>query len=470
MRKTFSIALFALASCGESTPSMSAPDGSTMTMDDPCSAHTTCEACADVGSGSSTNNCDWCAGRCVTRPAGVSDFTDDGWCEYGHAYHAGRCTELGGARIQPTALPVDCRHSRNESNPRCHDEQENRGMVGAGLPFPNSIGASYMANGYLDAASRTIYLAAANSVSGDRVGSYFAVDLDTGDRTLLSGPYDDPRMGVGTAGTGPETGQAFDIEPHPAGGFVAWGANGWFRIDASGNRTLVHPSDGYCRHAMYDWNFPNEVTPHGMTLDEAGRAIVPLGRPRPTSGAMPPEPPDPDQPQGMAVIDESGCSILMMASADETRRVGTGRVPQFAFAYPLLSEGVLWSNTGFGRIFRIDPATGDRLVVSAVQDGVGSGGMHDAQPGEHGFFERAGTLYAVRGETSVGAAYGPLLLTEIDVASGDVTPRFNATEIGLNQAFWAAPHPDDEDWIVIGTERFLAIAELSSGNVNLLSF
>jgi hypothetical protein len=437
--------------------------------DDPCEAHTTCEACADVGSGSAENNCDWCAGRCVTRPGDVTDFTNDSWCEYGHAYNAGRCTDLDGVRIQPTALPVDCRHSRNESNSVCNSDDENRTMVGGGMQFPNHIGASYMANGYLDVATRTIYVAAANAISGDRLGSFFSVDLDTGDRTLISGPYDDPRMGVGTVGTGPEIGQAFDIEPHPAGGFVAWGANGWFRIDTSGNRTLIHPSDGYCRHAMYDWNFPNSVTAHGMTLDASGRAIVPLQRPRPTDGASPEEPPDPDEPQGMAIVDETGCRVMMMASEDPVRRIGMGRVPQFEFVYPLFSEGVLWSSSGFGRFFRIDPATGDRVVVSAVQDGVGSGGVHEAQPGEHGFFERDGTIYAVRGETRLGN-YAPLTLVEIDVVTGNATPRFNATDIGLNQASWVTPHPDDEDLIIVGTERFLAVAELSSGNVNLLSF
>lgn len=463
--RLFPLVTLVLAACDPGTPpGTDAPRDSVSA--DPCAIHTTCETCAEEMAG--TANCDWCAGSCRSRPAGV-DFDDDTWCEWGHASNGGRCTEVDGVRIEPTLLPLDCRHSRNETAPGCTADVTEPGMVGDGPEFPASLD-----NGFVDAATRTVYVAASASISGTEGGLVYAVDLDTGDRTVVSGTYEDPRTGPMTVGTGPAlTGWAYDVQRHPSGDLLYWGDAGLFRIDASGNRTQVRDGATYCVRGDWDWNYPNRTTQHAMAVDATGRAIVPTRAARDGSGT----PPMPDDENfGIAALDGASCTYLSFASMDARFSLGAGRIPLGPFVYPVMDGSSILISSDFGRFFRVDPATGDRVVISAVQDGVGDSGPHDARPGDYGFVRRGDSLFAVRGEALSAPSTWDLILTEIDVATGDVTPHFNATELagtnrlGLGRALWIAPHPDHADWFVIGTDRFLAVAELSSGNVNVLSY
>ena len=60
------------------------------------------------------------------------------------------------------------------------------------------------------------------SASKPLQGAVFAVDLATGDRTLLSGAANDPAKGVSRVSTGPDLGKAFNVQPSPDGSWYVY--------------------------------------------------------------------------------------------------------------------------------------------------------------------------------------------------------------------------------------------------------
>jgi hypothetical protein len=88
-----------------------------------------------------------------------------------------------------TALPFDCREENDEARCERFDDVEAQ-TIGSGVSLANGTGS--LSGGFVDAANVRLVLAAFDYTEQ---GYVLAVDLDTGDRTLVSGAAHDPRTG-----------------------------------------------------------------------------------------------------------------------------------------------------------------------------------------------------------------------------------------------------------------------------------
>src|SRR6185295_8462419 len=106
--------------------------------------------------------------------------------------------------------------------------------------------------GFVDATGNRIVLAGYDSMDD---GYVLAIDLTSGDRTLVSGAANDVRTGVQMRGTGPALGHVYDVDRGPDGRLYTFGANGVHAIDAtSGDRTMIAPGGAAaCMHAGMPW-------------------------------------------------------------------------------------------------------------------------------------------------------------------------------------------------------------------------
>ncbi|MFY0540645.1 hypothetical protein [Nannocystis pusilla] len=67
-------------------------------------------------------------------PDGVS-ISDDSWCEWGFAEGGTACKDIDGIRIVESTLPIDCRSSMNEEDPRCLiPDDDNAAELGEARP------------------------------------------------------------------------------------------------------------------------------------------------------------------------------------------------------------------------------------------------------------------------------------------------------------------------------------------------
>lgn len=446
-----SLAILLSSACDGGGPPVSPPD-------DPCSVATTCGEC-------DASACDWCAGRCVTRPDGF-DFSDDEWCEWGWVGNAALCDAHDGRDQVESALPVDCRNSRNATEARC----DGSATVGEGPAFPDVFDSPEVDGVWVDAASRTLYVAATTRLgAAESVAAVMTVDIDTGDRALLSGTIDDPRTGRVEAGSGPEMGPLMDVAGHPDGGLVVHGERGFFRVMPDGTRTLIQ--DAYCSHGGFDWNYLNRVSSPAIAVGPDGTIYAALGRPRPLDDGT--EPPEANEPNAVAAVDSSGCRVISVASNHDFWRLGEGPVAG-EFAGVVLDGDHLYLSAAFGDYFRVDLATGQRLAISNISDGVGSGGEDGVRPGEHGFMLGPdGALWAAGGEESgIGLSRSSITFTEIDIASGDASINYRIGEgdsVAANYPTHIGRHPDNDDWVILSSGSGILVAERTTGNLMVLS-
>ncbi|MBV9949092.1 MAG: hypothetical protein JOZ69_19745, partial [Myxococcales bacterium] len=144
-------------------------------------------------------------------------------------------------------LLLDCTRTANASDPRCTGPScAFAGTLGAGPILGCSSGFPEIRFGFVDPAAGRLVVAVEMGVQSDANGGVFSVDLRSGDRTLLSGQYQDPATGTVARGTGPDLGGVWDVEAAPDGSWLALVAKGStdnrqiVRVDpATGNRVLV---------------------------------------------------------------------------------------------------------------------------------------------------------------------------------------------------------------------------------------
>lgn len=255
-----------------------------------------------------------------------------------------------------------------------------------------------------------------------------AVDLDTGDRTLISGPE---------RGSGPALGNPKDVALDPAGNralITDWVLGGLVAVDlATGDRTLVStPATA---------NGPTLELPDGVSLDAAqGRALL-VDRMR---GVL------------LAVDLDTGERTLLAGDS-----LGSGhelRTPN-ALAMDEAARRVIVGDLGGAALVAVDLATGARTVISS--DTVGDG-------------PSLGTIEAVAvnwrdGGIVVANAFDDLLMA-VDPATGARTV-ISGGDVGDGPALTAPQHmildPDADRAFVAVSAGVLAV-DLDTGDRTLV--
>lgn len=423
---------------------------------DVCSPHADCDSCVS----DFNNSCVWCAGACQVSPANK----DDGkWCEYGYADETTPdVCKFEGAQ-EKTSLPIDCRSAKNSDDPRC----KATGTVGTGPLFPTGLG--YLGGGFIDTAKNRLVLGAYynNSNTDFRHGAVVAVDLTTGNRTLISATYVDGQQSDVAVGSGADLSGVVDVKPSPDGktlyaatGYAGNKAVGIFTVDpTTGARDVIYDqTTTKCMFAGVNWALIDVVGAPGT-----GIAVGP-------DGTLYVATADSANGNGIATFKPSTktCAILSMGSQMTAYKKGTGPIPYNVYDGLNLVGNTLYAEA-MDEVHAIDITTGNRTLVSAPRSSPAVGTGPDFSDG-YLTVENATTLIASGPSTINGHEFHTY--TEVDIASGNRTAhdKFGPPLSGtLHDLHWFIPHPTLPGILIVVGPASVLLYEPSTGASMLLS-
>lgn len=173
------------------------------------------------------------------------------------SYAAPKAASAPAAAMAPTAgrvaVSTDCTKSASSSKPAC---SMNGAPVGSGPSFVVGSTGTDIQHGFVE--GTTLYVVSVNGVenSYDKCKTYCAiaalykVDLTTGNRTIVSGYYQDPRSGVTVTGAGPYWARASSVVRGTDGSLYVYTTETdslkphyVYRVAANGDRTEVWSSE-----------------------------------------------------------------------------------------------------------------------------------------------------------------------------------------------------------------------------------
>ncbi len=257
-------------------------------------------ACKLSGSGSTSSSGGGGAGGGASTASSNPDTTGSG-----AGSTSGSGTTTGGGidvipcELDPGAMP--------NPDPRCGSAspgQGEAGTIGSGPPFAQAVGAGAtgIVGAFLDPKLEKVIVATdggANTSFGKSIqhGTVYSVDPLTGDRTIVSGYYDDPQNGPSLVGKGSDLGKTRAIAYVPDGRYlVAADESGPVYVDPkTGDREFLpapDPNDSECELAYQItgkqalavaddttsyWGFANKSASAYTTCDSTGTASASWG-------------------------------------------------------------------------------------------------------------------------------------------------------------------------------------------------
>ncbi|RTR29422.1 hypothetical protein [Deinococcus radiophilus] len=187
---------------------------------------------------------------------------------------------------QAGALPAIPNCAAERSNPRCiaNNDASAAGTIGSGPSFYQGGTRDELRGGFVTADGQKL-IVAINTLSdvNDRYGAVMEVDLNTGNRRIISGYLNSTESrgkGVTTQGDRGQTelydlGRVSDVNPLPGGDLVAYSGGQAIRINAgTGDRTLLWTSATSGDTRVRD-GVERKFTAGGTAGAAAGRVAVP---------------------------------------------------------------------------------------------------------------------------------------------------------------------------------------------------
>lgn len=351
-------------------------------------------------------------------------------------------------------FPIDCSATANQMTPRCaRPSLVPAGTLGEG-PATVNPGSGNLHGGFIDGAR----LIAAVAYSGAPATGYvLAVDLATGNRTMVSGYYNDPANGRVMMGAGPDWGTVHDVQRGPDG-FYAITSVGVYRVDpANGMRTLV------IDHA----NTATRCTV-GTTRAIPRKDELAVGPDKSIYLALSNSPAGTGT--GLVAVKAGVCRIVSLGGGPTGSAVGSGATMTSGYFRSIrFHEAKIWAVEFQSQsLMTIDPANGARVRVSA--SGGTPVGTGDADVGVGWFgFEPAGT--GVVYTTEYDGLNRQLNLAMIDPNNGN--RRLLALKSGpANKGGATYPplwvHPTQE-WLVVGLDNSIIAVDIGTGQSYTLS-
>lgn len=490
--------------------------------------------CLDPGTGGRCRA--YCANRNLygPQPRGAADFecissVDNS--QVASPTWPNSCDQLNDNINIPTRLPIDCRCQGQLGRMIAMDERFNacsppsilaqRTRIGTGPGVVDLRGNKGYSNGFIDEATRKFIVGGYYSDAPfNNMGLIFSIDIDTGARTILSGTYNDPVMGVRRIGCSAsatecasnapiadDIGPVQDVRRGADGNVYAYvsgpgvGSQVW-RVDlATGRRTLIWREE---IRAMFTAQRPSETVntdqcwngvpdtalmgvrviqlhPNGWTMDAQGNhyfAALPNGAPV--------------GPNGIIRISADGrsCSWVTRYFNDAASSsgppnayrgmdIGAGNTSLMRFDWRALyvhSDGFLYGRNA-SALVRINVMNGDRTVVSNadLMAGVGRGAaMGDRWLLWDGPRERMWTSGA--GNTTS--------IVAVDLATGNredltnsnaMSPWFRHIKGPLQQNFqlrggFAFDPRGERDVIIVHNNTSIVRYEVRTGNTMTISY
>ena len=259
------------------------------------------------------------------------------------------------APTSAATLPVDC--SKSDKDRRCQRASSAAGTIGSGPAIQGSSGFPSIGGGFIDG-NRLVAAVEMGSQYDDQ-GGLFAFDLDSGNRTLLSGKIESAATGPVTVGSGPDLGNVRS---------VAQSAGQWFAVVSKGSTqptsiVRVDPKTGNrTAFASFDGTQKCAGSTAKLNVDAGSIAVGPDGTAYLSVGNM-------SNAVGIIAVKSGGaCSIVTMSGAGGFETKGTGPTIESLDHYASLTVdgGKLWALHGMSNsLMTIDLATGNRARVSS---------------------------------------------------------------------------------------------------------
>lgn len=290
------------------------------------------------------------------------------------------CSPSAGPMGSAGALPTDCRPTTASAQICLRPSNVPAGTFGTG-PSPRSLGGFSVEinGGFVDTANNRIVVGVSHGTDDARKVLVMGYDLTTGNRSVISGIFEDPSSGMTMRGTGPAVGFIKDIRLGPDGKYYALNSPDSgdgatvLRIDpATGDRTLVWAGAdamfGQCPSGLS--NNPHIMpSPWSLEVEPTGSFLMGFGGSPAGSGL------------GVLRVSADGrtCTFVTLAGrANDSMSVGGGVTLMGSDIRGLfLHGGALYATHGLtASLLRIDLASGmrTRVASSANQTSVGTGG------------------------------------------------------------------------------------------------
>ena len=396
---------------------------------------------------------------------------------------------------QPTSLIADCRCLENRALtgglPLCWRpfEAYQAGYAwGAGVRAADHPGA-HIYGGFLDADLGAIFAVVDwSSASYPNEGYVEAVDITTGDRSVVSGRYLKDGAAV-EVGTGHPLSDVVDVQRGPDGQLYVWSGTNVsgeiVRVDpVTGERTLVWQRDG-AGFAVCDNGRDGksvQTRADGFAIDASGAFLLGFANTSPFG-------------EGLGVIRIAGTGAEQTCTT--VSRSGTMSENAW-FGQPIgggwdftsgwlagfeLHEGKLLAVNAFDlTLYSVDLTTGDRARITSASSATPLG---DGPTGASGVGLRWVRWDATRQQVWTVGRQGETQIVLVDPADGTRTSLScsgptgvpglacisGALATGLSQGFggfWF--DPDDSDLVVFSHDSFgVVLLEVSTGNSLILS-
>jgi hypothetical protein len=369
--------------------------------------------------------------------------------------------------VSPDPLAVDCKVSKNAADPLCVRTSKTT-QLGTG-PRPMRFGGA-IKGGFLDG-NRLVFAATTPGLYTP-AGVVMTLDIETGNRQVISGHYEDPIEGPIVVGSGGSLGYTMD---------VAKGPDGWYavtrdQVPLSPPKHVfkVDPATG-ARTAVATWGYkvgmPENTfqckTPSGSNIfpTENSLAVGPDGTIYLNVFGMEMQKNGETSAHGIVAIRDTSCRIVTLTiGAGETGGVGSG--PSIISSYYSLrfSNGKLYGLASTNQsLVEIDPATGARRRISSSSSStpVGSSTGYGIVGSEWLAFEGDNRAWVIGSSSSSGYP----TLASIDLATGD----------RVGHPGWAPGygpvwvHPQHK-WLILADGGGFNFYDPSVGNRNNLSY
>jgi hypothetical protein len=368
--------------------------------------------------------------------------------------------------IAPTL--VDCKFGAPEANsPKC--KRDKAGGLGEGPALSSGVPGMPFGYGFLDGDRLIVALGKRFFSSAEPLQGVLAtIDLRTGNRTFVSGTWQDPATGPVTAGKGPLFGDVGDVQKGEGGWYVFADRHAppqdtpnrsIYRVDpATGDRTLVANLD----------EGPCTLVVGGRPDSYAGRMVVassstfffPFVTTGPTYGIM----------KVAVAAGKATCSPLSASPASSPLQAGSGPTLEGLVAGLTLEGGSLYAiDTAAGALLKIDPATGARVRISSERDKIGSG---QAPIRKSHLTIRKGKAYLFGVPSGANATRTSSPHTIVDLATGARTSTETsgdgpALDVGSANPVWAHP---SWPFLILAQDDEILLFDPQTANRNYVSY
>jgi len=335
----------------------------------------------------------------------------------------------------PTTLDADCRCSNNRvpsaGIPECVSAQYLDPAVSFGSgPRVRPLAQPHINGGFFDAAARELVVGVDWSSSGHPdSGFVLAVNVDSGDRRIISGGYE-AGGAFSETGVGPSLHNVIDVRPGPDGKLYALSVPGSsvdleiVRVDpTTGDRTLVwraqDPDFAQCPSGD-PARLGAQVNDRGFAVDDQGRFYLPFTNTSPYGEGV-----------GVVRIAANGgaCSFVTRSGAQSLndyhgQDVGGGYLfDRGRYQGFTLEDGALWAiQNAYLTLVRVDLATGERTRVSTASTSAGV--LGGGPTGAAGIGLRWVVYDEGRDLWWASGTFNRRMLTAVDPTTGDRTEAY----------------------------------------------